>query len=218
MHESMLQRRSKNAYIRNQEFLITLKIDLKIWNLQQGLIGFESFLIKGELPLQISTMLPGTSLSEKDRSEIFLFGRSCTKIKKELFSMTMSKARAASQVRKWQTFPRKFMLICMKCAFCSYCQSIWAMWWIYPHNTRFGTQIWEYQFNNFVLESGNISLWIWLVFLQKMAKSWLKNFHPSCHGPHNRFFPNTAVDAENIQWIFDELCAALLCKQHFSSC
>ena len=143
MHESMLQRRSKNAYIRNQEFLITLKIDLKIWNLQQGLIGFESFLIKGELPLQISTMLPGTSLSEKDRSEIFLFGRSCTKIKKELFSMTMSKARAASQVRKWQTFPRKFMLICMKCAFCSYCQSIWAMRWIYPHNTR--TQIWEYQ-------------------------------------------------------------------------
>ena len=140
------------------------------------------------------------------------------KINKELFSMTMSKARAASQVRKWQTFPRKFMLICMKCAFCSYCQSIWAMRWIYPHNTRFGTQIWEYHFNDFVPESENISLWIWLVFLQKMAKSWLKNFHPSCHGPHNSFFPNTAVDAENTQWIFDELCAALLCKQHFSSC
>ena len=84
MHESMLQRRSKNAYIRNQEFLITLKIDLKIWNLQQGLIGFESFLIKGELPLQISTMLPGTSLSEKDRSEIFLFGRNCTKNKERI--------------------------------------------------------------------------------------------------------------------------------------
>ena len=82
---------------------LTLKIDLKIRNLQQGLIGFESFLIKGELPLQISTMLPGTSLSEKDCSEIFLFGRSCAKNKIEIILLTMSKRRTATHVRKWQT-------------------------------------------------------------------------------------------------------------------
>ena len=78
----------------------TLKIDRKIRNLQQGLIGFESFLIKGELPLQISTMLPGTSLSEKDRSEIFLFGRSCAKNKIKIILLTMSKRRTATHVRK----------------------------------------------------------------------------------------------------------------------
>ena len=132
-------------------------------------------------------MLPGTSLSEKDRSEIFLFGRSCTKNKKRsIFNDNVKTWNSNAGTQMANTVFPMFMLIWSvlfaptakiyePCG--GYIPIIPAL---EPKYENISSIILCWGVETFLSEYN------WFSF-KKMTKSWLKNIHPSCHGPHNRF-------------------------------